>query len=378
MTWRDLLAATAAASFSLLAQQQTGTLVGRVVDAATGAPLRSVTVRLVGTTYGAITGANGEFMLRHLPPGTYVLEATLIGYKALRQSGVRIRPGDTVELLLRLEETALTLGQEIVVLGERPLIDVEETQSLRLISQQQLERAAVQTLTEALIQQSGVLLQDNTLHIRGGRGYELAYLVDGISVQDPLAGSGFGVELSPEAVQEIELLTSGFAAEYGQATSGVLSLRTAEPSRSLRLRLQYRPEWRIHRRNPYDRDTGSLYQTDRYSLSFSGPEPITGQLLPALGVRLPGQLGVVATAEGAFSDGLVPEFARIRLRSSLLPAWLARRQDNSLSTFLKLSWQLSPAIRLSYVNAQSMALNQNTRTLQTTLEYLPPEPGYQY
>ncbi|MCS7177614.1 MAG: TonB-dependent receptor [Candidatus Kapabacteria bacterium] len=378
MRWREFLAATAAVSLSLLAQQQTGTLVGRVVDAATGAPLRSVTVRLVGTTYGAVTAPNGQFVLRYLPPGTYVLEATLIGYKALRQSGIRIRPGDTVELLLRLEETALTLGQEIVVLGERPLIDVEQTQSLRVISQQQLERSAVQTVTEALIQQSGVLLQDNTLHIRGGRGYELAYLVDGISVQDPLAGSGFGVELSPETVQEIELLTSGFAAEYGQATSGVLNLRTAEPSRSLRLRLQYRPEWRIHRRNPYDRDTGSLYQTDRYSLSFSGPEPITRHLLPALGLRPPGQLGVVATVEGASSDGLVPEFARIRLRSSLLPAWLARRQDNSLSTFLKLSWQLSPAIRLSYVNAQSMALNQNTRTLQTTLEYLPPEPGYQY
>ncbi len=358
--------------------QQKGTLVGRIVDAATGAPLRSVTVRLVGTTYGTITAPDGSFTLRNLPPGTYVLEATLLGYKALRQSDVRLRPGDTIHLTLRLEETTLTLGQEVVVIGERPLVDVEQTQSLRAIGQQQLEHSAAPTVVDALIQQTGVLLQDNTLHIRGGRGYELAQLVDGIPVQDPLAGSGFGLTLSPEAVQEIELISNGFAAEYGQATSGVLNIRTAEPSRSPRLRLYYRPEWRLHRRNPYDRDTGSIEQTDRFSLSFSGPEPMTTWALPALGIRLPGQLGLVLTADGTFSDGIVPEFARVRLRSSFLPAWLAQRQDNSISTFLKLSWQLTPATRLLYVNARSMALNQNTRTIQTTLEYLPPDPGYQY
>lgn len=363
---------------TLLLGQQTGVLTGHVVDAATGAPLRSVTVRLIGTPYGAITAADGRFVLRGLPPGTYVLEATLLGYKALRQSGIRIRPGDTTRIALRLEETALTLQQEIVVIGERPLIDVEQTQSLRTLERQQLERSAVPTLTDALIHQAGVLLQDRTLHIRGGRGYELGYLIDGISVQDPLAGTGIGLELPPEAVQEIELLTSGFAAEYGQATSGIVSVRTAEPSRSLQLRLQVRPEWRLHRRNPFDRDTGSLYQTERYSVSLSGPEPLTSRLLPALGIRLPGSFGIVATADASFSDGLVPEFARIRLRSSLLPAWLARRQDNTVSLFAKLSWQLTPACRLSYTNSRSMALNQNTRMLQTTLEYLPPDPGYQY
>ncbi len=358
--------------------QQTGALAGRAVDAATGAPLRSVTVRLVGTTYGTITAPDGSFMLRNLPAGTYVLEATLLGYKALRHSGIRIRPGDTTRLVLRLEETALTLGQEVVIIGERPLVDVEQTQSLRSIGQQQLERSAVSTITDALIQQAGVLVQDNTLHLRGGRGYEVAYLIDGISVQDPLAGSGGGLTLPPEAVQEIELLTSGFAAEYGQATSGVINIRTAEPTRSLRARLQARPEWRLHRRNPYDRDTGSSYQSYRYSLSLSGPEPLTRWLLPRLGLRLPGQLGFVLNAEASFSDGLVPEFARIQLRSPILPAWLAQRQDNSFSAFLKLSWQLTPTTRLLYTTARSMALNQNLRTVSATLDYLPPEPGYQY
>jgi outer membrane receptor protein involved in Fe transport len=348
------------------------------VDAVTEAPLRSVTIRLIGTTYGAISAPDGSFVLPKLPPGAYTLEATLLGYKALRYSGIVIRPADTTRLLLRLQETALTLGQEIVVLGERPLIDVEQPQSLRIIGRPQLERTDASTIGDVLIQQTGVLLQDNTLHIRGGRGYEMAYLVDGISVQDPLAGSGFGLELSPEAVQEIELLTSGFAAEYGQATSGVLNIRTAEPTRLLQFRLRYSPEWRLHQRNPYDRDTGSQYLTEHYRISLTGPEPVTGSLLPALGVRLPGQIGVVFTAEAAFSDGLVPEFARTRLRSSLVPSWLARRHDNSFSAFGKLSWQVTPAIRVSAVSSRSMALNQNTRMLQTTLEYLPPEPGYQY
>jgi hypothetical protein len=360
-------------SVALVWAQPTGVLRGTVTDAATGAPLRSVTLRLVGTPYGTFSAADGSFVLANLKPGTYVLEATLLGYAAVQQSGIRIRPGDTTVVHLRLRESALVLGQEIVVIGERPLLNVEETQSLRLIQRERLQESGATTLGDALVQQVGVLLQDNTLHIRGSRGYELAYRIDGISAQDPLAGTGLGASLSTDAVEEIELLTGGFSPEFGQSTGGVLNVRTAEPTRQWQLRLSLRPEWRLHRRNPYDRDTHSTYTTERYRLSLSGTQPLA-RLLPTL----PGQLGLVLSLEGSFSDGLVPEFARVRLRSGIVPAWLARRQDNWSSAFLKLTYQPTEAIRLAYMSLNSFALNQNTRTLQTTLEYLPPDPGYQY
>jgi outer membrane receptor protein involved in Fe transport len=360
-------------SVALVWAQPTGVLRGTVTDAATGAPLRSVTLRLVGTSYGTFSAADGSFVLANLKPGTYVLEATLLGYAAVQQSGIRIRPGDTTVVHLRLRESALVLGQEIVVIGERPLLNVEETQSLRLIQRERLQESGATTLGDALVQQVGVLLQDNTLHIRGSRGYELAYRIDGISAQDPLAGTGLGASLSTDAVEEIELLTGGFSPEFGQSTGGVLNVRTAEPTRQWQLRLSLRPEWRLHRRNPYDRDTHSTYTTERYRLSLSGTQPLA-RLLPTL----PGQLGLVLSLEGSFSDGLVPEFARVRLRSGIVPAWLARRQDNWSSAFLKLTYQPTEAIRLAYMSLNSFALNQNTRTLQTTLEYLPPDPGYQY
>jgi outer membrane receptor protein involved in Fe transport len=55
-------------------------------------------------------------------------------------------------------------------------------------------------------------------------------LIDGVSVQDPLAGTGFGLQLSSNVLEEVEVITGGYNAEYGQATSGVVNVKTKEGS----------------------------------------------------------------------------------------------------------------------------------------------------
>ena len=101
-----------------------------------------------------------------------------------------------------MEETVLSLGQEVVIIGEKPLLNLEETQSTRSISGEDIKASAVKSVQEVVSLQTGVVQSDNEIHIRGGRGYENAYLVDGVSVQDPLGGMGFGLQLSPAAIPE--------------------------------------------------------------------------------------------------------------------------------------------------------------------------------
>ncbi len=57
---------------------------------------------------------------------------------------------------------------------------------------------------------------------------KMHFMLDGVSVQDPLAGTGFGLQLSANAIEQVEVITGGYNAEYGQATSGVVNVTTRE------------------------------------------------------------------------------------------------------------------------------------------------------
>lgn len=208
--------------------QVTGSISGTIKDKANGEPLPGVNVVLKGTYYGAATDINGRYNIQSINPGTYIVEVSLIGYKTVQFTGVQIAAGQTKKIDVELEETVLTLGQDVVVVGEKPLLDVEETQSKKTISKEEIEIAIIENITDLVSQQAGVIKSDNAIHIRGGRSYENAFLLDGVSVQDPLAGTGFGLQLSSSALEEVEVITGGYNAEFGQATSGVVNVRTRE------------------------------------------------------------------------------------------------------------------------------------------------------
>ena len=176
--------------FISLYGQETGIITGKVTDKKTGESLPGVNIILKGTYYGASTDVNGNFRIKNISPGNYNLEVTFIGYKSVQYTGTKIEPGKTKQFDIKLEESVLTLNQEIVIIGEKPMLDVEETQSKRTISKDDIESAKLDNITDVLNQQAGVVISDNEIHIRGGRSYESAYLLDGVSVQDPLAGTG--------------------------------------------------------------------------------------------------------------------------------------------------------------------------------------------
>jgi outer membrane receptor protein involved in Fe transport len=356
--------------------QQTGTLSGVVTDAANDEALPGVNIIIKGTYYGAATDFNGKFKINNISVGSYNVTVSLIGYKTIEYTGILIEPNKTKELNIKLEETVLTLGQDVVVIGDKPLLDVEETQSKKTISKEELDVAVLENITDVVSQQAGVIKSDNAIHIRGGRSYENAFLLDGVSVQDPLSGTGFGLQLSANAIEEVEVITGGFNAEFGQATSGVVNVRTREGGSKYSGTVTYK------RDNLGDLSSSHVFNTDILEANFSGPEPITKFLLPAFGLTIPGELTFFGNFYGGISDGITQGYNKSKANqvysSTFGGTKFAPRSENSWFWLAKLTYKYSPTLKFYYSLNQSVSINQNSQSLQSNLEYVEPNPGYQY
>jgi outer membrane receptor protein involved in Fe transport len=384
-----LLVAFVAAGQGYAQTTATGRILGKVVEAKTGEGLPGANVVVKGTYYGGTTDIDGNVRIERVNPGTYTVEVSLLGYKVFRFTNIKVEPGATATVSAKMEETVLTLDQDVVIIGERPLFDIEETASRRNIQQADIQAAAVQNVQAVVAMQPGVVMADNEIHIRGGRTHENAYLLDGISVQDPMAGSGFGLQLSPASIQEVEVITGGYNAEYGQATSGIVNITTREGSDKYNGALGYKTD-----HFGFNNDTRSNWNTDIYDMTLSGPEPVTTYVLPALGVTFPGTLSFFGSAYANLTDGFTrwvetvghdyrPDGWVVKAPGGLYSSiyngstWAPRRSNN-YSWLTKLTWKPSSTIKLSYAYNQSVVIDQNSQAIQATLEYVEPNPGYQY
>ena len=360
--------------FNLYAQ--TGTLTGIVHDAKTGEELPGVNVILKGTYYGAATDIHGKFRINNVSVGSYNVEISLIGYKTVQYTGIEIQANKTKELDVKMEETVLTLDQDVVVVGEKPLMDVEETQSKKTVSKEDIENAIVENITDVVTQQAGITQTDNTIHIRGGRSYENAFLLDGVSVQDPLSGTGFGLQLSADAIEEVEVITGGFNAEYGQATSGIVNVKTREGKDNYSGYFSYKKD------NLGNKSSYHVFNIDIIDANLSGPEPITSTILPAIGLKIPGDLTFFTSFHAGLSDGITQGYFKATANSIYSSTFggtrFSPRQQNSWFWLGKISYKYSPTLKFVYSYNQSVDINQNSQSLQQNLEYVEPSPGYQY
>jgi outer membrane receptor protein involved in Fe transport len=360
----------------VLFAQNSGNLSGKIIDAKTGETLPGVNVIIKGTYYGAATDFNGKFRIDNISVGTYNVTISLIGYKSFEYTGILIEANKTKELDIKLEETVLTLGQDVIVVGEKPLLDVEETQSKKTVSKEDLAVAVLENIKDVVSQQSGVVTSDNSIYIRGGRSYENAFLLDGVSVQDPLSGTGFGLQLSTNAIEEVEIITGGFNAEFGQATSGVVNVKTREGGDRYSGSLSYK------RDNLGDKSSDHIFNTEIIEANFSGPEPVTTYILPALGLKIPGEFSFFTNFYGGISDGITQGYFKATAKqlysSTFHGTMFAPRAENNWFWLGKLTYKYSPTLKFYYSFNQSVNINQNSQSLQSNLEYVEPSPGYQY
>ena len=372
------------------AQDQLGSLFGIVKDSA-GIPLEGVTLKIKGSYLGAVSDSEGNYSILNIPAGSYTLAVDYIGFKTVEYTGVKVSQAENREFNNTLVVTSFTVDQEIVVVGDRPLLDIEQTSSTHIISSDEITQNIVNNIKDIVEQQAGVVKDDNELFIRGGRNYENSFLLDGVSVQDPLSGTGFGLQLSANSLEEVEVITGGYNAEYGQATSGVITARTKEGRFS-----EYNMYLSYSRDNLGDflgwgPNSGVSFNTDIVEFNLGGPEPISKYILPALKIKVPGEI----TFFGNFYMGLSDGFFVNRLKSENLYSngigkansvfssifggtKFAPRQDNNWLWLGKITWKFTPQMKLSYSYNQSVSINQNSSSLQNNLEYVEPSPGYQF
>lgn len=204
--------------------QNSGRIVGKVIDDR-NETLPGVQVFIEGTTRGTITLNDGFYDMINVPAGVYTLVFKYIGFADVRVNEVEVIVGRTTTIDVVMQESVFE-GEEIVVVAERPIVQRDRTTTTAFLSSRELEVLPVKSVAEAINLQAGVV--DG--HFRGGRLNEVAYIVNGVPINNPFTNTpGFTVEQN--MVANLEVITGIFNAEFGQATSGVVNIATKGPPR---------------------------------------------------------------------------------------------------------------------------------------------------
>jgi len=207
---------------------QTGKIAGRVTDAATGEPLPGVNVVIEGTTQGASSSVDGDYVVIGVRPGAYTVIASFIGFATQRQEGVHVSIDLTTTVNFQMGEAVIE-GEEIVVIAEAPAVRMDLTSSEARITAETIEKLPVTELGQILDVQAGITMRDG-IHIRGGRSSEIVFMVDGVPVTDSYDGSVV-IQLETDGIQELQVISGTFNAEFGNAMSGVINVVTKEGRR---------------------------------------------------------------------------------------------------------------------------------------------------
>jgi outer membrane receptor protein involved in Fe transport len=205
----------------------TGKIAGTVTDQATGQSLPGANVVVVGTTLGASTDINGHYTILYVPPGTYQLQVSYIGYATITMNDVRIYIDQTARIDVALKEELIELG-EATIIAERPIIKPDVATSVAAVAAEEIQELPVSSIESVVGLQAGI---EGGLQIRGGGADEALFLMDGVTLRDPRNNNPVS-SIALSAVKEINVERGGFNAEYGQVRSGIVNVVTREGNRS--------------------------------------------------------------------------------------------------------------------------------------------------
>jgi outer membrane receptor protein involved in Fe transport len=194
----------------------TGKLSGRVTDQKKE-DLPSANVVVLGTTLGAVTNLDGFYTILNVPPGSCDVQVRLVGYRSVTIRGVQVSVDQTTKLDIVLEDESITT-EAVVVTAQRPVVEVGLTSTVATVTDKDIKALPVQELQDIINLQAGVV--DG--HFRGGRAGEVQYQVNGVSVNNVFDNSST-VRVDRSLIQEVQVITGTFDAEYGQAMSGVVN-----------------------------------------------------------------------------------------------------------------------------------------------------------
>lgn len=337
-----------------------GVLRGKVVDANNKEPLIGANVFLVGTYDGGAVDYEGNFFIDNVKKGDYTVRVTYLGFNEKVFNGIRIRDGEETVLNVELEELGTTLDA-VVIVGEKNLVDLESGKSETKVSSEEIQQMNMRNVEEVVALQPGVTRNPDGIQIRGGRVYETSYRVDGLNAQDPLAGTGGGVQVASNSIDNVNVVTGGTGAEFGDAVSGIILTEIKEGGEKFGL-------YGSWQRDNLGFNDASQWNTDIVDLSLGGPIPGTKK-----------KLRYFVSGQAYMSDNYFGPTAD-QLQSSLIEGdetWAAR-QANRWTNSIKFTYHFKPNSKLSLLNQHSLNINQSTRSLQIVGNDAIIQPGFQY
>ncbi len=212
-------------TLSNLSAATTGKIAGTIRDA-TGEPLIGVNVMLEGTNYGAATNVEGYYVILNVPPGSYDLKASYIGFTSHREVGVRVNIDQTTIIDIILQEEQIGMD-EVVVVATQPIVQKDVSSSRANITAAEIEVLPTTNANRAIALQAGIQFSDEGPIIRGGAANQTAYVVNGITLRDERDNTPY-TSISLTAVEDIQVQTGGFNAEFGNIRSGLVNVVTKE------------------------------------------------------------------------------------------------------------------------------------------------------
>jgi outer membrane receptor protein involved in Fe transport len=214
----------------------TGKLAGRVTDRHSGEAIVGANVIIKGTSLGASTDIDGYYFIINIPPGSYDVVLSCVGYtRATYHSSIQVDHTTTLDVPMNVGSVDL---DEVVVEAERVVIQRDQSSTVQRTNAEEIAMLPANSISAVLQLQTGVV-NTGALHIRGGRTGEVGYYLDGYRVEDPLF-NGSVLEVNNQAIQEMELLSGTFNAEYGNALSGVVNVVTKENEGRVRANVLYK------------------------------------------------------------------------------------------------------------------------------------------
>jgi len=215
--------------FSIGFAATTGKIAGRVVDAATGDALPGANIVIEGTQQGAATDMDGYFFIINVRPGEYSLKASMIGYTTQLQTGVFVAVDRTVTINFSMTQEAVQ-GQEVTITAERPVVQMDVSSTQAIINSAKIEGNNYKTIADVMSAQTGVLgfgARANRPMFRGSGFEDTEFSMDGMGLVDDISNKPY-MKVNLSAVQEIQVITGGFNAEYGNVRSGLINVITKE------------------------------------------------------------------------------------------------------------------------------------------------------
>ncbi len=226
-------------------QTITATLQGVVRDTSQAVlPGATVTLREpdTGLVRSIVTDAAGRYVLSHVPVGTYDLTIELAGFKTLQRERVRFEIGQEITIDVALEVGGV--AETITVREQAPLVEMTKTSVGQIISREEIDGLPLtgrQAASLALLAPGVIQRGTSTEEPVGGGGQPRGSgetLVDGVSTE-LMATNAFRSSIPPDAIQEFQVITNQYQAEFGNASGVILNTITRSGTNTLHGRVYY-------------------------------------------------------------------------------------------------------------------------------------------